>query len=174
MNKITISIFLILSSIALQSFAFPIYIELPDSKTIVIETEAAENIENVKSKILEKQSLSIEQLQLSFNGNILENNKKISDYSISKESVLQMNILTTSKKDILKKSTIKLYPNPSTDFVQISGIDKKEYYFIYNTAGTIVSEGSIINNQKINIKNLSSGMYFLNLTNGLTTKITKI
>ena len=175
MKKITLKLCILLSIIGLNANAFPIFIELPNNKTVIIDAEATESIENLKSKILKDQAISLEQLQLIFNGSILENAKKIADYKITNESVLQMNILSVSKKEfLLQKTTIKLYPNPSKDYIQINGLTKKSYYFIYNTAGEIVDEGAVVDHQKINIKNLPSGMYYLNITGVAVTKITKI
>ena len=59
------------------------------------------------------------------------------------------------------EETLKLFPNPSTSHIQISGLDKTKKYTITNTLGQIVRNGISSNNEQINIENLDSGVYFL-------------
>ncbi len=55
-----------------------------------------------------------------------------------------------------------VYPNPSSDFIQIEGYapSKKLSYNIYNLSGMPVKEG-ILNTQSIDISTLSNGTYIL-------------
>jgi len=73
----------------------------------------------------------------------------------------------------LKNTRIILYPNPSTNFVKISGLKKEENYSLYNTLGKVLLNGIISNNSKIDIKYLASGLYYLKLNNGNTIKFIK-
>jgi Secretion system C-terminal sorting domain len=75
--------------------------------------------------------------------------------------------------DIDKVSGINIYPNPSSDFVVISGLENIAHYTIFDILGKETLSGSIANNEKINIQNLNSGMYFLRLENDVTTKFIK-
>lgn len=70
-------------------------------------------------------------------------------------------------------SGLKLYPNPSSDFVVISGLENIVPYTIFDILGKETLRGSIANNEKINIQNLNPGMYFLRLENDVTTKFIK-
>lgn len=66
----------------------------------------------------------------------------------------------------LINSQIKLFPNPSTAFINISGLTKVEKYVIYNVIGEKVIDGILYNNEKIDIQNITNGLYFLKLENG--------
>jgi hypothetical protein len=67
---------------------------------------------------------------------------------------------------------IKIYPIPSNDFIQISGLDTTEKIKIYTVLGIEVLKNSI-SNQKINIQGLTNGMYFLKFENGHTIRFIK-
>lgn len=59
---------------------------------------------------------------------------------------------------IFTNNKVQVYPNPSSDKVIISSIDKVNSIFIYNNNGQKVIETS---NKEINVSNLSSGIYVL-------------
>ncbi|WP_179351528.1 T9SS-dependent choice-of-anchor J family protein [Winogradskyella vidalii] len=80
---------------------------------------------------------------------------------------------TLSVDDVARLNSIKLHPNPSSDFIQISGLTTVENYSIYNVLGAKVSQGTVVNNQSINIEDYSNGIYFLKFDNGNTLKFTK-
>jgi hypothetical protein len=68
---------------------------------------------------------------------------------------------------------IKLFPNPSSNAIQISGLTKTAHYRIYNMLGAKISDGIISDNYKINIQSLTNGLYFLKFDNGNTLKFLK-
>ncbi|NQY29445.1 MAG: T9SS type A sorting domain-containing protein [Flavobacteriaceae bacterium] len=70
-------------------------------------------------------------------------------------------------------NNIKIYPNPTTDFIIISGLNKKVAYTIYNILGEIILEGTVTNNDKISSQALVSGVYFLKLNTGNSVKFIK-
>jgi chitinase len=74
-------------------------------------------------------------------------------------------------QDHLNKN-IKIYPIPSNDFIQISGLDTTEKIKIYNALGIEVLKNSI-SNKKINIQGLTKGIYFLKFKNGHSIKFIK-
>jgi Secretion system C-terminal sorting domain len=71
-----------------------------------------------------------------------------------------------STKELEPQKILKLYPNPSNDFIHILNISEFENIKIYDILGTIVLEETISDNQKIDIHNLTKGLYFLRWTNG--------
>jgi len=85
--------------------------------------------------------------------------------------MVSTNTLGTENYEV--ENSIKLYPNPSTDFIHISGLTKTENYKIYNTIGAEISRGTISENEKINIKNYAKGLYLLNFEGGNTLKFIK-
>lgn len=68
---------------------------------------------------------------------------------------------------------ISLYPNPSSNSIQISGLTGVENYTIYNVVGKEISKGVISLDEKIDVKNYSNGLYFLKFENGNTIKFIK-
>lgn len=68
---------------------------------------------------------------------------------------------------------IRLYPNPSHEFIQISGLTEKQKYTLYNIIGIKIKNGLISNNKKIDIRNLTNGLYFLKFKDGITIKFLK-
>jgi Secretion system C-terminal sorting domain len=79
--------------------------------------------------------------------------------------------LSTNKFDEL--SGLKIYPNPSSNFVVISGLKEIKRYIIFDILGKEVLDGNIESNKRINIQNLNSGLYFLRLENGAIAKFIK-
>lgn len=78
-----------------------------------------------------------------------------------------------SSSDESKIRGIKLYPNPSADFIKISGMQKHEKIIIYSILGAKVFEKIIAPDTKINIQPLESGSYILRLENGQSLKFLK-
>ncbi|WP_338732305.1 T9SS type A sorting domain-containing protein [Mangrovimonas cancribranchiae] len=78
-----------------------------------------------------------------------------------------------SINDLDLSDRIKIYPNPSSDFIQISGLNKSEKYNLYDIQGKKISNGIIPDNKKIEIRNLKNGLYFLQFENRGTIKLIK-
>ncbi len=72
-----------------------------------------------------------------------------------------------------EQNKVKIFPNPSTDFIEISGLDKTTNYKLHDILGKEIKKGIISNNEIINIQNLTNGMYFLKFGNGNTIKFIK-
>jgi len=70
-------------------------------------------------------------------------------------------------------SKIKLFPNPASVVINISGLTDNEGYIIYNLSGTEIFNGTFNTNGKIDIKNYSNGLYLLKSQNGNTYKFVK-
>lgn len=79
--------------------------------------------------------------------------------------------LSTNEFELDNK--VKLFPNPSSEFIRVSGLTTTVNYSIYNILGKQVKDGSISNQEEVQIKNLNSGLYFLRLDNGNTIKFIK-
>lgn len=78
-----------------------------------------------------------------------------------------------SINDNALEKNIKLYPNPTSSILNIVGIKKPTSFKIYNILGTELLEGSISVADKIDVKSLNNGLYFLSLENGPTLRFLK-
>ena len=78
-----------------------------------------------------------------------------------------------STDEFNRNQNVNLFPNPSSNFVEITNIQEAQNYSIINSLGQRVLEGTVTSDNKTDIRSLNNGVYYLKLDSGKTLSFIK-
>ena len=116
---------------AMSPTGFYLNVELPSGKTIALDVESGDSIDNVKQKVQNAAGVSVTEQYLYYGGKFLNNGRTLADYNIQKESTL---LVASEEKGVPNgvRLTVESATGIAIELTEKTTLTAGEYYLCNN------------------------------------------
>ena len=131
-------------ALRVNASAMEIFVETPDNKTLTLEVESGDSVDNVKQKITDKGGPPPHQQMLTFAGKTLEDGKKLEYYNIQKDAALRLMVRTSGAEETTTIQDIFEALSTGGSIKLLNDIDYPGGMTVYNNL-TLDLNGHVLN-----------------------------